>query len=88
MKKTQEHKLGLTLGLFLATIHAIWSLAVAFVPAGTKAFLDWVLGLHHINSVYALAPFSLINAVLLVAFTFVVGYAFGWLLGALYKRVQ
>lgn len=88
MKKTQEHKLGLTLGLFLATIHAVWSFAVALAPNGAKNFIDWVLGLHHLNLVYALAPFSLLNSLLLVAFTFAVGYAFGRLLGALYKKIQ
>ena len=88
MKKAQECKLGLTVGIFLAVVHAVWSLAVALMPAGTKSFFDWVLSLHHINLVYALAPFNLLNALLLLVVTFVLGYAFGWTLGVIYKKVQ
>ncbi|MBS3148631.1 hypothetical protein J4219_07120 [Candidatus Woesearchaeota archaeon] len=88
MKKTQECKLGLTVGIFLAVVHAVWLFAVAVMPSATKSFLDWALKMHHVNLVYALAPFNLLNAVLLVAFAFLVGYVFGWLLGTIYKRVQ
>lgn len=78
---------GLIVGAFFALVHAVWSVAVAIIPAGLQGFLNWILTLHHISLPLAIMPFVLVNAVLLVIVTFIVGYIFGWLLGWLSELI-
>jgi hypothetical protein len=77
-----RNKIGLTLGLFLAIFHAIWSVFVAIIPMGVQNFMNWVLNLHHINiPFYIITPFMIGNAILLIVITFIFGYIFGWVVG-------
>lgn len=82
-----KNKLGLTVGMFLAIIHAVWSLFVAVTPAGLQSFIDWIFKLHHIGLAITITPFVFMNAVELVIVTFVIGYIFGWIFGAVMKKV-
>jgi len=63
-------------GLFVATLHLIWSLLVAFGVG--QAYLDWILGLHFIENPFVVMPFSLGTMIVLLVFTFVVGCILGW----------
>lgn len=83
-----KNKLGLIVGLFLALLHAIWSICVAIMPAGVESFFVWILNLHHIEIPFKIiTPFVLANAIILVIVTFIVGYIVGWLLGAISQMV-
>lgn len=73
-----KNKIGLSLGIFFATVHAVFSLAVAVMPAMVQSYLNWMFKLHSFQPVLTLAPFNLMNAVLLVVMTFIVGYILGF----------
>lgn len=77
---------GLCFGLFLAIWHALWSLAIAVSPGGVQWFTDKALALHSLDIAVTIEPFSLKRAVVLVIFTFVVGYVMGWVLAWLAGR--
>lgn len=81
--KNIKNTLGLTLGLFSAIIHLVWSLLVALKAA--EPLMDWVLSLHHIEFQYSIVPFSIGSTVWLVILTFVLGYIIGWALGTLWS---
>jgi uncharacterized membrane protein YqaE (UPF0057 family) len=74
-----RNKLGLTLGLFFAVVHAIWSILVGIMPRSMQSFINWVSGLHFLQPLGVITFFSLGKAILLVILTFVVGYIFGWI---------
>ena len=73
-----KNKTGVTWGLFFAIFHAIWALAVAIMPGTLQSFLDWVFHIHFLERVWILTSFNFLNALVLVVFTFVVGYVLGW----------
>ncbi len=84
-----KNTLGLIVGSFLALFHAVWSLAVAIMPAALQSFMNWVLTIHHISlPMTIITPFVLANAVMLVIFTFVMGYICGWVLGWLHELLS
>lgn len=85
MAKLDKNKLGLTLGIFGAILHAIWSLLVAITPSGVQRFLDWLVTLHSMSMPVAIMPFNLMNAVLLVIAVFVIWYALGWIFAAVWN---
>lgn len=68
-------------GFFVAALHFIWSLMVAFGMG--QAYLDWILGLHFIKNPFVVMPFSLGTMIVLLVFTFVVGFILGWV-GTIY----
>ena len=84
MNRIHPHSLGLALGIFLALFHAIWSVLVFLGVA--QSMMDTILNLHMIVPFITIAGFSLVNAVLLVVVTGVIGYVFGWLLGVIWNR--
>jgi len=88
MAKLDKNKTGLVLGAFLASVHAFWSLMVAAIPTQLQKFLDWMFVLHHIKPVYALLAFNIVNAVILVAITFVAGYSFGYVFALIWNRAN
>jgi len=63
-------------GFFVATLHLIWSLMVAFGVGQT--YLDWILGLHFVKNPFIVVPFSLSVMIILLVVTFVVGFILGW----------
>jgi len=83
-----KNKVGLTFGLFLAVVHAVWSLAVAVIPNELQSFLNWVFGLHALEPVFKLTSFNLVNAIILVILTFVIGYIFGWVFAFLHNLLH
>jgi fructose-specific phosphotransferase system IIC component len=76
-----KNQIGLVCGLFLAVVHAVWSLAVGIAPALVQKFINWILSIHQLTSpVMVLPSFSLTNAIILVIFAFIVGFVLGWVL--------
>ncbi len=83
-----NNQFGLALGLFIAFLHAVWSVAVAIIPNLLQQFINWVLALHHINLPMTITAFNMMNAIILVILTFVVGYIFGYILGVIVKAIK
>ena len=63
-------------GLFVATLHFVWSLMV--VSGLSQLYLDWILGLHFLNNPFVVVPFSFSVMIMLLVVTFVVGFILGW----------
>lgn len=88
MAKLNGKKLGLTLGIFFAAVHAIWALLIAISPAAVKTMLDKVLLLHAIGFTFSIGTFNILNAILLVALTFVSGWLIGWFYAYVNNKVN
>jgi hypothetical protein len=73
-----KHKLGLSVGLFFAVVHAAWALLVLVIPKILQNFLDWIFNIHFLEPIWRLTSFNLINAIFLIIITFIIGYIFGW----------
>ncbi len=80
MEQVNSHKIGLVVGGTVAIVHVVWSLLVLLGMA--KLYLDWIFGLHFLNIQYSINPFDILNALILVIVTgvigYIVGYIFGW----------
>lgn len=63
-------------GVFVASIHAVWSIVVALGLG--QVYLDWILGLHFIRNPFVVMPFQFSTALVLIVVTFGVGYILGW----------
>ena len=86
MEKLSKAKTGLTLGLFLAVVHAVWAVLVALGAA--QGLLDRVTGMHMLDNPYIVLDFSLGAAIGLLVLTFVIGYVLGWVLAALWNSLR
>ena len=75
--KSKGHKIAIAVGLFFASLHALWALVVALGVGQT--FMNWVFPLHFIDSLYTILQFNFISALMLVVMAFVGGYAVTWL---------
>jgi len=82
MDKLNKNQLGLTIGLFAAICHLVWTLAVAI---GIQQFVTWILLLHSISLDLTLTSVVLLNAVLLIILAFVGGYIVGYVFAAIYN---
>ena len=75
MRHLNPTKAGLAMGAVSGLLHLIW---VGLVAGGwAKPFMDFVLRLHFIDIHYALAPFDIATAAMLVAVTFAIGFLIG-----------
>lgn len=83
-----KNKLGLTLGILFALVHALWSLAIAVTQTGMQKFIDWIMMLHSLSMAVIVIPFNLVNALTLIAFTFICGYVTGWVFAAVMNSVK
>ncbi len=72
MFKPKEHKIAAAVGLFIASLHALWAIVVALGLGQT--FMDWIFPLHLIDNLYTVMAFNFWTAVLLIVVTFVAGY--------------
>ena len=61
-------------------INLLWMILIGLNLA--KPMMDKILSLHHIQLTYSIIGFRWGHALLLVVFTFIVGYAVGWVLAA------
>lgn len=81
-----KNKTGLVLGIFAALLHAVWAIAVLIGVAQT--YLDWIFPMHFINSVFEVATFSIVNAIILIVLAFIGGYVCGWVFAALWNWIE
>lgn len=86
MNKVSSLKLGLVFGGIFALIHAVWALMVAAGIA--EAYLDWILGLHFMTWEYSINDFDIVNALLLVLVTGVIGFILGSIVALLWNMVH
>lgn len=85
MKKLDEGQVALITGLFLAGLHTLWALLVAFALA--QPFLSWIYGIHFLNNPFIVSDFNIMTAVTLVVVTFVTGYIAGWVFTWIWNRM-
>jgi hypothetical protein len=74
--KFKPMTVALYTGFFVSALHLLWSLMVALGVG--QVYLDWILGLHFIKNPFVVMPFDLSTMLVLVVFTFVVGFILGW----------
>ncbi len=77
MAKLKGQKIAVVVGLFAAALHAIWALAIALGIG--QWFLDFILPLHFIDSLYNVMAFNFLNAMVLIVLAFAGGYVATWL---------
>jgi hypothetical protein len=75
MRYLSPAKAAISVGAVFGVWHLIWVSLVAFGIA--KPILDLILKLHFLQFDYALAPFVLTTAMLLVGVTFAIGAVLG-----------
>lgn len=76
MKHCNPHMVGLYAGGVMAFVHGAWALMV--MVGFAQPVLDWIFWLHFMTNPITVEMFALTRAVMLVAFTFAVGYVAGW----------
>ena len=84
-EQLNENKLGITLGIFFALLHAIWAILIGF-GAGQR-LIDLILPLHFIDMMITVTTFKIGAAVLLVILAFIGGYIAGWLFAVIWNWV-
>lgn len=78
-QKISKNRAALTVGLFIALLHALWAIIVAIFPNAMQTYLNWIFPMHFIGNVFTILPFNILNAIILVIMAFIGGYVFGWL---------
>jgi len=86
MAKINKNGLGLSLGIFLALVHAVWAIVISIIPSLTQKMLDWVFVLHFLEPIYKLTAANLLNGVILIVMTFISGYIMGYVFAAIWNK--
>jgi hypothetical protein len=86
MKAIHPLKAGLTLGVLLGVCHLSWALLVAFGWA--QVIIDVVFWLHFIKPPYAIAPFELSVAAMLVLMTFCLGFILAYIFSVVWNKLH
>ena len=81
-----KNHVGLTMGIFVALLHALWAIIVAVGVA--QVLLDWIFPLHFIDAIYSVMTFGFMTAILLVIMAFIGGYVMGWVFAALWNWIS
>ncbi len=76
----------MVMGVFVALVHVVWMLLI-FLGLG-QLYLNWIFGLHLISNPFVVMPFNFGAALILIIFTFVVGYVMGWVFAVIWNRLQ
>mgnify|MGYP001592060498 CR=1 FL=1 len=82
--KLNKNKIGLTLGLFMGLMHAVWAVMVS-MGLGQK-MLDMVYRVHFLNNPFVVSPFIATRAVKLIVFTALMGYVVGFVFAFVWNR--
>jgi hypothetical protein len=78
-----EKQAVLGFGCFAAFMHALW---VILIFAGSaQKFLDWIFGLHMVNTAVTVTGINITTAVMLIAVTFIFGAVFGGLFAKIWN---
>jgi hypothetical protein len=83
---TNPNKVGLLIGALLGGWHLLWALLVLIGWA--QPILDFIFWAHMIQKVYVVKPFDSAAAATLIVITGVIGYAFGFIGGAIWNRLH
>lgn len=86
MEKLNKNKVGLTLGLFSAFLHLIWSFLVYFEIAD-NLISKWYTN-HFVSLTITITEFSFTKAILLILQTFITGFIIGWLFAFIYNKIN
>ncbi|MDP3800251.1 MAG: hypothetical protein Q8Q90_02395 [bacterium] len=82
--KLNKNNTGLTVGLFIGLMHVVWSFLVSVGYA--QSYLDMVYRFHFLNNPPVVLPFMLNDAVKLVVFAAVMGYAMGFVFAFIWNK--
>lgn len=85
MKHLKNNHIALTSGSVFGIFHAVWALLVVMGIA--QPLLNWIFDLHMIENPYHVMSFDVGKAVMLVIFTFVVGYVVGLIFSMIWNIV-
>lgn len=85
MKLNPNH-VGLTLGAAISIWHFVWGLLVAGGLA--TVLIEFIYNIHFLNNPFTVQPFDLVKWVTLVAVTFIVGYAMGYVFTLLWNKLH
>lgn len=80
------NKAGLALGGLFGFLHLLWSVLIA--AGWAEPLMDLVFGLHMIQPVFVVEPFSLPMAISLVVVTTLVGYLVGFAFATIWNLVE
>jgi len=86
MQPINPNKAGLALAVLIGGWHAVWSLLVAFGWA--QAVIDFILWMHFIRPIYAIAPFNPGTAAVLIGVTAAIGYLLGAVFSLVWNRFR
>lgn len=84
--KLKTGSTAMVFGLFVALMHAVWMLMIFIGVA--QMYMNWIFGLHLVSNPFIVMPFNFGSAVMLIIFTFVVGYIMGWVFAAIWNRLH
>jgi hypothetical protein len=84
--KFNPNTVGLYCGALISFCHLVWVAMVGFGWA--QGWLNFIFGLHFLNSPFKVGAFNMTTALVLVIFTFVVGYVFGWVATWVWNKMK
>lgn len=84
--KLKSGPTALVFGFFMSLVHLVWMIMIFFGVA--QWYLNWIFGLHLLTNPYKVLPFSFSAAIMLLVFTFVVGYVAGWVFAFIWNRLH
>jgi hypothetical protein len=79
-------KAGITFGALLGVTHLSWALMVALGWA--QPLMDFVFWMYFIRPIYAIQPFRLSTAAILVVITSVTGFFIAFIFGVIWNRLH
>ena len=86
MGAINPNRAGLVLGALLGSWHLTWAVLVAVGFA--QPLIDFLFWIHFIKPVYAVEPFEIGRAVILVLVTACIGYVVGLAFALLWNRLH
>ncbi len=81
----KPQKVGLAVGGMAGIVHVAWSVIVAL--GWGQGLMDFVTGLHFIQTTNMVMPFDFVTALELVALASIVGYVLGFVFANVWNKV-
>lgn len=86
MIPANPNRIGIVAGALIGGWHLLWALLVLL--NGAQPILDFIFWAHMIDPVYKVKAFDPAAAGILIVFTFVVGYLFGFVGALIWNRLR
>jgi hypothetical protein len=86
MQKINSNHSALMGGVVLAGLHFVWAILV--LSGLGQIYLDFMLWAHMIHLQIVIGPFELLNTLVLLAVTFIIGYILGWLFAYCWNKIS